>query len=440
MDDHPVTGVSWYEAAAYAEFAGKSLPTVDHWYRARGTWVGVAQWVFTGLLIPMSNFDGDGPMAAGSSHAMTPLGAVDMAGNVREWCFNSAPAGRCIRGGAWNDATYMFGNITQAGPFDRSEKNGIRCVMYTGEDEVPDDLFDPHVPTESRDLMSETPVSDQVFEAYLAQYAYDPIPLEGIVDARNDQNDDWIREAVSYNAAYGDERITGQLFLPKKVDPPYQAVLYFPGSGAVMAGSTKLLEQRGEFQSNIVFLLKTGRAVLYPAYRGTHERNKGIPSRLHWSQDPTLEFSNFQINLVKDVMRSVDYLQSRPDIQADKIGYFGFSWGGVVANLALAVEDRFQAAVLNVGGMSVYGRPRPEVDYINFAPRVTVPMLMLNGRFDLALRHEAEVQPMFHFLGTTDEHKRLIVYETDHWIDHREVTKETLAWLDRYMGPVTSTR
>src|SRR4030095_1299203 len=32
--DFPVNGVSWYEAAAYAEFAGKSLPTVDHWFRA----------------------------------------------------------------------------------------------------------------------------------------------------------------------------------------------------------------------------------------------------------------------------------------------------------------------------------------------------------------------------------------------------------------------
>ncbi len=32
--DYPVSGVSWYEAAAYAEFVGKSLPTLHHWYRA----------------------------------------------------------------------------------------------------------------------------------------------------------------------------------------------------------------------------------------------------------------------------------------------------------------------------------------------------------------------------------------------------------------------
>jgi formylglycine-generating enzyme required for sulfatase activity len=34
LDDHPVTGVTWYEAAAYAEFRGKSLPTVFQWEKA----------------------------------------------------------------------------------------------------------------------------------------------------------------------------------------------------------------------------------------------------------------------------------------------------------------------------------------------------------------------------------------------------------------------
>ena len=89
----------------------------------------------------------------------------------------------------------------------------------------------------------------------------------------------------------------------------------------------------------------------------------------------------------------------------------------MVANIALAVADRLKAAVLNVGGLSVHGTPRPEVDYVNFTPSVTIPVLMLNGRFDLALLYESEVQPMFELLGTPEEDKHLIVYETDHWID-----------------------
>jgi len=434
--EDPVTGLSWYEAAAYAEFVGKDLPTIDHWYRASGIFVGPAQWVFTGLLFPASNFGSDGPMAVGASQAMTPLGAVDMAGNVREWCFNQAPAGRCLRGGAWNDQTYMFSNITQADPFDRSPKNGFRCVLYENRSQIPADLFEPLTFDEERKLLEEVPVSDEVFAAYKAVFEYDPVPLDARVESRHEDNEDWVREKVSYTAAYGDERITAQLFLPRKVTPPYQAIAYFPGSGAVSGSDSDHLEDRGEFKSNIAFLLKTGRAVLYPVYRGTHERQHGIPPEFHWSQEPTLEFTTFQANIIKDVQRSVDFLHSRPDIERDRIAYSGFSWGGQIANLALAVEGRFKAAVINVGGLSSYSTPRPEVDYLNYTPRITLPVLMLNGRYDLALRLESEVEPMFELLGTPDEHKRLIVYETDHWIDRKEVIKETVAWLDAYLGPV----
>jgi dienelactone hydrolase len=359
-----------------------------------------------------------------------------MAGNVREWCFNGAPAGRCLRGGAWNDATYMFGNITQADPFDRSEKNGFRCILYSDDVDPPDELFEPYAPESTRNLMDERPVPAEVYRAYLALFAYDPTPLEARVEHRHDEREDWIRESVSYAAAYGGERITGQLFLPKSVEPPYQAVLYFPGSGATRAGPTDDVENRLEFSGNVEFLIKTGRAVLYPAYRGTHERGTDRLADLHWSLDPTHEFASFQIDIVKDVKRSMDYLVSREDIQSDKIAYVGYSWGGAIANLNLAVEDRFAAAVLNVGGMPAHSTPLPEVDYLNYAPRITMPVLMLNGRYDLALLYDSEVLPMFRLLGTPEQHKRLIVYETDHWIDRLEVAKETLTWLDRYLGPV----
>ncbi|NHZ73150.1 MAG: prolyl oligopeptidase family serine peptidase, partial [Nitrospirae bacterium] len=287
-----------------------------------------------------------------------------------------------------------------------------------------------------RKLLEEVPVSDEVFAAYKAVFEYDPVPLDARIESRHEDNEDWVREKVSYTAAYGDERITAQLFLPRNATPPFQALVYFPGSSAVRGSNSDHLEDRGEVKSNIAFLLKTGRAVLYPVYRGTHERQHGIPPELHWSQEPTLEFTTFQANIVKDVQRSVDFLHSRPDIDAERIAYSGFSWGGQIANLALAAEGRFKAAVLNVGGLSSYGTPRPEVDYLNYTPRITLPVLMLNGRYDLALRLESEVKPMFELLGTPDEHKRLIVYETDHWIDRKEVIKETLAWLDTYLGPV----
>ena len=49
----PVTGISWYEAAAYAEFAGKSLPTIYHWSLAAGPFSAA-------YIVPASNFSGAG--------------------------------------------------------------------------------------------------------------------------------------------------------------------------------------------------------------------------------------------------------------------------------------------------------------------------------------------------------------------------------------------
>ena len=110
----------------------------------------------------------------------------------------------------------------------------------------------------------------------------------------------------------------------------------------------------------------------------------------------------------KDVGRSVDYLQSRPDMDRNRIGYLGYSWGAGMAPLFLAVEPRFSLALLNVGGFYQQAA-LPEADPVNFAPRVHIPVLMLNGRFDFFFPTETSQEPMFESLGTPAEHKRRVV-------------------------------
>jgi hypothetical protein len=61
---------------------------------------------------------------------------------------------------------------------------------------------------------------------------------------------------------------------------------------------------------------------------------------------------------------------------------------------------------------------------------------MLNGSYDTNLGLEEGIKPMFDLLGTPAEHKRLMLYETDHIPPRNEYIKETLAWLDKYLGPV----
>src|SRR5688500_9839669 len=127
--DFPVGGVSWYEASAYAKFAGKSLPTVYHWARAAAT--NTARFV-----VPGSRFESTAPVRGGAPGSLGAYGVFDLAGNVREWCENSAEGGRFILGGGWSESPYAFTDGYAQPPTDRSAINGIRLVrdLHTDDD------------------------------------------------------------------------------------------------------------------------------------------------------------------------------------------------------------------------------------------------------------------------------------------------------------------
>jgi hypothetical protein len=81
----------------------------------------------------------------------------------------------------------------------------------------------------------------------------------------------------------------------------------------------------------------------------------------------------------------------------------------------------------------------PEVDGINFVSRVQVPTLMLNGRYDHFFPLKTSQEPMFELLGVPVEDKRLVLYETGHISPRVMIIRETLDWLDQYLGVVGAT-
>ena len=138
------------------------------------------------------------------------------------------------------------------------------------------------------------------------------------------------------------------------------------------------------------------------------------------------------------VRRSVDYLETREDIDHTRLAYWGISWGAEIAPVALAVEPRFAVGLLMDGG-AVLVPLLPEADESVFAPRVRVPVLMLGGSHDVVFPLETSQKLMFSLLGTPEEHKRHVVFDTGHAVLrlHRgRALKEMLDWLDRYLGPI----
>jgi dipeptidyl aminopeptidase/acylaminoacyl peptidase len=67
---------------------------------------------------------------------------------------------------------------------------------------------------------------------------------------------------------------------------------------------------------------------------------------------------------------------------------------------------------------------------------VTVPILMLNGKYDTIFPLEISQKPFYELLGTSRDHKKMILYNEGHQVPRNEMIKESLNWLDTYLGPL----
>ena len=422
QDDYPVGGVSWYEAVAFCEFEGKRLPTVYHWNRAA---INGEAW-FTSHILPFSNFAARGPAPAGTHQGMSRSGTRDLAGNVKEWSWNEAGQHkRYILGGAWPEPAYMFHEADARLAFQRDATFGFRCMKYLDADSPPERLTAPVFAT-SRNYAQEQPVSDEVFRVYRDLYAYDKTPLNAAIESTDRSEPDWIKQRITFDAAYGNERMAAYLFLPRHFAPPYQTVVHFPGAESIFFRD-RLVEM-----ARIDFILKGGRAVLWPIYKGTYERQDGMRT---YFPNTSIRYRDWVILWAKDLRRSIDYLETRAEIDMNKLAFYGFSWGACMGAIMPAVEDRLSVSVLMGAGLYLE-QARPEVDQINFAPRVKIPTLMMDGRDDFVFPRELSQEPFYRLLGTPAEHKRLALFDGGHSVPRHHLIRESLEWLDRYLGRV----
>jgi len=414
--DFPVAGVSWYEALAYAEFAGKALPTIYEWRLA-------APVELNSDVVLMSNFSGKALAPVGAYHGMTVFGSYDMAGNVKEWTMNTNGTLRYAMGGAWDEASYIFGAYDALDPFSRTISSGFRCVQRPSP--APAMSF-AAVELRPRVVRSAKPVDEATYRIFAAYHRYQPSELDSRVDQTDDSSPYWASETVSFRAAYANDRVIAHLFLPKNAVPPYQVVIVFGGVDILFAKHLGDLQYGYPYE----FLIRSGRAVMIPAYWGTLERG---PSEMVL---PSQEERDRSLKWSWDLSRSVDYLQTRRDIDATKLGFYAISWGATHTPRLLAVDTRFKAAALLSGGL-LNAQP-PEVDSWNFAPRYHVPTLMLNGKQDFILPYETNQKLLFNTLGTPIADKKHVLFEGGHRnpVTRPELFGEIINWFDHYLGPV----
>ena len=419
-ESHPVTGVSWYEAAAFAAFAHKQLPTVFHW-------AAVADTSRSEFLLPLSNFSGKSTSVVGSLAGFSTFGVYDLAGNAREWTFNQSGESNqhFILGGGWTDPSYAFNDSFTQPALDRSESNGFRCIKALADDSSLAALRQS-ISMDFRDYSVEKPVNDLTFAGFSRQFVYDKTELKATIE-KTIETDAWKAEVVSIDAGYNNERLVLYVFLPKTYTAPLQPVVFFSGSNGIHESKfdPTLINNR------LLFIIKSGRALIIPINKGTYERQDDLKSDL---QDLTVRYKDHVIMWAKEYSRTIDYLESRKDMQADKVAYLGISWGGFMGGIIPAVEKRIKVVVLNVGGMAMQ-KALPEADQINYLPRVKQPVLMLNGKYDMYFPVEASQKPMFRLLGTPQDQKKMLIYDSGHLVPATEFIKETLAWFDTYLGP-----
>ncbi|HAA49915.1 MAG TPA: hypothetical protein DCE43_09350 [Planctomycetaceae bacterium] len=422
-DDYPVRGVSWYEARAYARFIGKELPTLYHWSRATPT-LFLSDWL--GTLVEHSNVNTEKFQRVGQSTGISPDGIYDLCGNVSEWVINSVGDKRLSMGGSALELAYFFNQANAVDPLNRSPQRGFRCVRYP-DDGRPSKSQLAGITLENRSYKSIPTVPDEVFKVYQNQFRYAASPLNPkIIYRKTEEYPDYIKERVEIDAAYDGERIIIYLYLPKGVKPPYQTLVYFRNAGSIrpVASEAAAHEPYPE-------IMKSGRAIVHPVVKGTFERWDGLKT---WTSSPTQEYTSFVQRWVKDYLRTVDYVMERSDLDSDKVGYLGDSWGAFNGLIIPAVESRLKLSICYVGGLSMQAAPA-EVDQISFVGRVKLPVLWLSGEYDPIFPLEQSAEPAFRHLGTPDEHKRHVVFPAGHMLPRTGRIRETLDWLDKYFGP-----
>jgi formylglycine-generating enzyme required for sulfatase activity/pimeloyl-ACP methyl ester carboxylesterase len=420
--DLPVGGISWFEAMAYARFMGAELPTAYHWARA-AQGVQEAAYATVHLTARLGNFNSDGPRPA-SAEALGPWGTWDMAGNMREWVQNATSQGRVAMGGSWNDYESNYFQVYSMRPLERLPDNGLRLIY-------PEKRLDPAL-TQPLTLLTDSPrplrepASDAFYEGMLTQFVP---PRETPGQVRRtilDENSE--RRIEEFVLEYpSEEDFTFYVATPAGRTAPLQPVIYMPHGGAFNVGPAPNRSAVNHLKFEVDFIYRSGRAAIVPVWAGSYRR---------YVDAGRGRIAGRAVPWYADAVRMIDYLETDPSFDAERVAFLGFSYGALFGPVILAMEERFRTGVLISGGIFSTHEIDPTADVTNYAPRIQQPILMVNGRFDPIVPYGLSQQRLLELLPNPGN-RQVLFDELGHYgFPRHRFYRAVTNWLDEQLGPV----
>ncbi|MDG1219570.1 MAG: SUMF1/EgtB/PvdO family nonheme iron enzyme [Flavobacteriaceae bacterium] len=404
---YPVSGISWYEAYAYANFRNMSLPSVAEWFYAFDR--NRPERALKNANINSYNYT----KSRIESDSENNNGIFDMAGNVREWVSNNIKDenSRGILGGSFADDTYVPFDFYSQNAWNRSSYNGIRLVKKIEPDNSGEIFYKRE---KLRNFYDNYRTTENEWDLIESLFMYDKnnISFEQVNTSKVNGQEFY---CTSFNI------ITSNMTMPVhhlRADPEIKskkAIIYFPGSNA-------LYRDKITYPTWVTEMVNSGVDVIFPEYLSTYSRQDGVKTDIG---NTSMNYRDHLITWVKEVRYAVDYaIQNGYEPH-----YFGVSWGGQVGVNILAIEDRFKTGILFVGGISL-DDVREEIQPEKYAARIKTPTLLLNGRYDFYFPYQSSQLPLFNLMNLDNNNKRHVVVDYAHYVPMHIVKEETLKWIN----------
>tara|TARA_A100001015_G_scaffold246138_1_gene282418 strand:- start:400 stop:2658 length:2259 start_codon:yes stop_codon:yes gene_type:complete len=425
MDNHPVNGISWFEARAFAKYKNLEIPNIFQWiYAAKKNNLSSLNF------LDKSNFNTSQTREVFDERGSTN-NLNNIAGNVKEWVSNTSDATQKkypILGGSFNEYSYTFDDFYEVSPFNRSKTNGIRLSKNLGvsDNEIENQKIIVH---KKRNILDEPDVTDEVFEVYKSQFDYKKEPLNATIEILDGFDPNYTVEKFEFNTAYSsDEKLHGYIVYSNKVKGPFNPVIMYPNA------SSMTVESDDDLPSRIIrgskYLTSEGFAVIHPIYFNTFSRDKILNS---FFPDESEVYKEAMIKIGKDFKRSIDYIDSRNDLISENLSYFGYSWGSIISNILLAIDDRIKSAFICVGGLPPQ-KSKKEVEAHYFLRRIKTPIFHIVGKTDGIFGNEQAFKPWKELVGTKTENLKIIELENvGHGIPGDMILSNHVNWIRKYM-------